>query len=61
MTSSGSDTYATVAAALCSLKGPLNGGGDLKVMEMMKNIHNNVEDVTDETQVKEYIRKIVRG
>ena len=61
VTSSGSDTYATVAAALCSLKGPLNGGGDLKVMEMMKNIHNNVEDVTDETQVKEYIRKIVRG
>lgn len=36
VTSSGSDTYATVAAALCSLKGPLNGGGDLKVMEMMK-------------------------
>ena len=35
VTSSGSDTYATVAAALCSLKGPLNGGGDPKVMEMM--------------------------
>ena len=61
VTSSGSDTYATVAAALCSLKGPLNGGGDLKVMEMMKNIHCNVEDVTDEEQIREYIRKIVRG
>ena len=57
VTSSGSDTYATVAAALCSLK----GGGDLKVMEMMKNIHCNVEDVTDEEQIREYIRKIVRG
>ena len=42
-------------------KGPLNGGGDLKVMEMMKNIHCNVEDVTDEEQIREYIRKIVRG
>ena len=61
VTSSGSDTYATIAAALCSLKGPLNGGGDLKVMEMIKNIHTNVEDVTDEHQVREYIRKIVRG
>lgn len=61
VTSSGSDTYATVAAALCSLKGPLNGGGDLKVMEMMKNIRSNVEDVTDEEQVREYVRKIVRG
>ena len=61
VTSSGSDTYATIAAALCSLKGPLNGGGDLKVMEMIKNIHTNVEDITDEHQVREYIRKIVRG
>ena len=61
VTSSGSDTYATIAAALCSLKGPLNGGGDLKVMEMMKNIHSNVEDVTNEDQIRDYIRKIVRG
>lgn len=36
VTSSGSDTYATMAAALCSLKGPLNGGGDYQVMGMMK-------------------------
>jgi citrate synthase len=61
VTSSGSDTYSTIAAALCSLKGPYNGGGDLKVMGMMKNIHNNVKDVTDEAQVKEYLRKIIRG
>lgn len=61
VTSSGSDTYATIAAALCSLKGPLNGGGDLKVMEMMKDIHSHVDDVTDENQVREYLRKIVRG
>ena len=59
VTSSGSDTYATMAAALCSLKGPLNGGGDYQVMGMMKNIRDNVSDITDEEEVGEYIRKIV--
>ncbi len=61
VTSSGSDTYATMTAALCSLKGPLNGGGDYKVMEMMKNIRNNVSDITNRDEISEYIRKIVRG
>ena len=61
VTSSGSDTYATMTAALCSLKGPLNGGGDYKVMEMMKNIRHNVNDVTNRDEVSEYLRKIVRG
>lgn len=61
VTSSGSDTYATMTAALCSLKGPLNGGGDYKVMEMMKNIRNNVTDITNRDEISEYIRKIVRG
>lgn len=59
VTSSGSDTYATIAAALCSLKGPLNGGGDHKVIEMMKNIHANVSDLTDRQEVGEYLRKIL--
>lgn len=61
VTSSGSDTYATMTAALCSLKGPLNGGGDYKVMEMMKNIRHNVNDVTNRDEVSEYLRKIVKG
>lgn len=61
VTSSGSDTYATMTAALCSLKGPLNGGGDYKVMEMMKNIRNNVTDITNRDEISEYIRKIVKG
>lgn len=61
VTSSGSDTYATMTAALCSLKGPLNGGGDYKVMEMMKNIRRNVTDITNRDEISEYIRKIVRG
>ncbi len=61
VTSSGSDTYATMTAALCSLKGPLNGGGDYKVMEMMKNIRKNVTDITNRNEVSEYIRRIVKG
>lgn len=61
VSSSGSDTYATTAAALCSLKGPLNGGGDFMVMEMIKDIRENVADTTDEKEVGEYLRKILRG
>lgn len=61
VTSSGSDTYATMTAALCSLKGPLNGGGDYKVMEMMKNIRKNVTDITNRNEISEYIRRIVKG
>lgn len=61
VTSSGSDTYSTIAAALCALKGHLNGGGDYQVMGMMKDIHKNVSDITDEEEVGEYIRKIVKG
>lgn len=61
VTSSGSDTYATIAASLCSLKGPLNGGGDFKVMEMIKNIRKNVSDITDAEEVGNYLRKILHG
>ena len=38
VTSSGSDTYSTMAAAMSSLKGPKHGGANIKVMEMMQNI-----------------------
>ena len=60
VTSAGSDTYATFAAALSSLKGPFTGSGDLKVIEMMENIRQNVSDVTDRTAIKEYLRRILR-
>lgn len=59
VTSSGSDTYSTMAAALSSLKGPRHGGANIMVVEMFKNIKENVSDVTDETEVKEYLRKIL--
>ncbi|MEG0962265.1 MAG: citrate/2-methylcitrate synthase [Lachnospiraceae bacterium] len=58
VSSSGSDTYSVMAAALASLKGPKHGGANIKVMEMMENIRANV-DQNDETQIKEYIEKMV--
>lgn len=59
VTSSGSDTYSTIAAALSSLKGPRHGGANIMVVEMFKDIKNNVSDITDEEEVKEYLRKIL--
>lgn len=59
VTSSGSDTYATISAALSSLKGPRHGGANIKVVEMFKDIKQHVKDTTDETEVKEYLRKIL--
>lgn len=59
VTSSGSDTYSTIAAALSSLKGPKHGGANIMVVEMFNNIKENVNDLTDESQVKEYLRDIL--
>ena len=60
VTSSGSDTYSVMAAALSSLKGPKHGGANIKVMRMMEDIKANVIDYSDEDEIKEYLRKIVR-
>ena len=59
VTSSGSDTYSTVAAALSSLKGPRHGGANIMVVEMFKDIKAHVKDQKDETEIKEYLRKIL--
>lgn len=59
VTSSGSDTYSTMAAAMSSLKGPKHGGANIKVMEMMSNIRENVRDYGDKDEVRAYLEKIV--
>ena len=59
VTSAGSDTYSTIAAALSSLKGPKHGGANIKVMEMMEDIFKNVKDLFDRNEMKEYLRKIL--
>lgn len=57
--SSGTDTFSAIAAAIGSLKGPLHGGANLRVMQMMDNIKANIKDWTNEEEVKEYIKKIL--
>ena len=59
VTSSGSDTYSTIAAAMYSLKGPKHGGANIKVMEMMEDIRNHVSDYEDKEEVAAYLAKIV--
>ncbi len=59
VTSSGSDTYSAISAAMSSLKGPKHGGANIKVVEMMNDIRANVADITDRQQVADYLRRIV--
>ena len=61
VTSSGSDTYATIAAAMSSLKGPRHGGANIKVMEMMENIRENVSDWNDDDEIFTYLDRILAG
>ena len=60
VTSAQTDTYAAIAAALCSMKGPLHGGANKKVKRMMEDLMENVSDWTDEDEVVSYLRKILR-
>ncbi|MDE6700164.1 MAG: citrate synthase, partial [Acetatifactor sp.] len=59
VTSSGSDTYSVIAAALSSLKGPKHGGANIKVVEMMRDLESNVSDWEDEDEVRGYLQKIL--
>lgn len=59
VTSSGTDTYSSVAASLCSLKGPKHGGANIKVKKMMENISENIRDVNDDEEIGVYLAKIL--
>lgn len=59
VTSSGSDTYSTIAAAMSSLKGPKHGGANIKVMEMMADIREHVKDYADKEELGAYLSKII--
>ena len=61
VTSSGSDTYSAIAAAMSSLKGPRHGGANLKVMQMMQDIRTHIGDPTDKDEVEAYLRKLLDG
>jgi citrate synthase len=60
VSSTGTDTYSAIAAAVGSLKGPLHGGANLKVLEMMDDIKEAVKDWHDEEAVAAYLTKILR-
>lgn len=59
VTSSGTDTYSTIAAALGSLKGPKHGGANIKVTQMMEDLKANVNDCEDENEIRDYLEKIL--
>lgn len=60
VSSTGTDTYSAIAAAIGSLKGPLHGGANAKVLEMMEDIKGHVQNWEDEEEVARYIEKILR-
>ena len=60
LSSSGTDTYSAIAAAIGSLKGPKHGGANLKVMQQLRVIQQGVENHRDEDEVREFLRRIIR-
>ena len=60
LTSSGTDAYSAYAGGICSLKGPKHGGANIKVAGMHQDLMDTVADYTDEGQVADYLRRILR-
>lgn len=59
VSSSGTDTYSAIAAALGSLKGPRHGGANIKVVQMFDDIKANVKNWSDEEEIKAYLTKLL--
>ena len=59
VTSSGTDTYSCMAAALASLKGPRHGGANIKVVQMFEDMKEHVRDWKDEDEVRAYLRALL--
>ncbi len=59
VSSSGTDTYSAIAAALGSLKGPKHGGANIKVSAMFENIKENISDWNDKEEISAYLAKIL--
>ena len=60
LSSSGTDIYSAISAAVGSLKGPRHGGANKKVMEMFSHIESEVADWKDEDEVAAYLEKLLR-
>lgn len=59
VSSSGTDTYSTIAASLGSLKGPRHGGANIKVVRMFEDLKQNVHDWKDEDEITNYLRALL--
>ncbi len=59
VSSSGTDTYSTVAAALGSLKGPRHGGANIKVVQMFEDMKRNIRDIGDEEEIAAYLSALL--
>lgn len=59
VSSSGTDTYSSMAASLGSLKGPKHGGANIKVTKMFAEMKEQVKDWDDEDEVKDYLKKLL--
>lgn len=59
VTSSGTDTYSVIAAALGSLKGPRHGGANIKVVQMFEDLKQNVKDWNDDDEIRCYLEKLL--
>ncbi len=59
VTSSGTDTYSSMAASLCSLKGPKHGGANIKVTQMFEDIKKNINDWNDDDEIRTYLMKLL--
>ena len=59
VTSSMTDTYSTIAAAIGSLKGPRHGGANIKVVKMFEDMKQEVKDWTDEDEVSNYLKRLL--
>lgn len=59
VTSSGTDTYSAIAAALASLKGPKHGGANIKVTMMFEDMKDKLSDWEDEDAIRDYLVKLL--
>ena len=60
LSSSGTDTYSAISAAIGALKGPKHGGANLMVNRQLQDILKHVENPEDDDEVREYLRRILR-
>lgn len=61
VTSTGTDTYSAIAAAVGSLKGPKHGGANIEVISMINDLKANVKDITNFKEVEKYLIKLLKG